>query len=96
MNQINVVSLESLIHKAPSVKAGQGKYQVLSMTMRDGLVEQANKFKKRVASQDLSGYKVVRLSQLVVGFPIDEGVLAKREPWPRKPPKRLKRLLRQL
>jgi type I restriction enzyme S subunit len=82
MNQINVVSLESLIHKAPSVKAGQGKYQVLSMTMRDGLVEQASKFKKRVASQDLSGYKVVRLGQLVVGFPIDEGVLAVQDKMP--------------
>ena len=82
MNQIDVVSLKSLIRKAPSVKAGQGNYQVLSMTMRDGLVEQANKFKKRVASQDLSGYKVVRFGQLVVGFPIDEGVLAVQDKLP--------------
>lgn len=44
--------------------------------MRDGLVDQATKFKKRVASSDTSAYRVVRKGQLVVGFPIDEGVLS--------------------
>jgi type I restriction enzyme S subunit len=43
--------------------------------MRDGLVDQSSKFKKRVASSDVSDYKVIRRGQLVVGFPIDEGVL---------------------
>jgi type I restriction enzyme S subunit len=46
------------------------------MTMRDGLVDQADKFKKRVASADTSTYRVVNRGQLVVGFPIDEGVLS--------------------
>jgi type I restriction enzyme, S subunit len=46
------------------------------MTMRDGLVDQSSKFKKVVASRDLTSYKVVRQGQLVVGFPIDEAVLA--------------------
>jgi type I restriction enzyme S subunit len=46
------------------------------MTMHGGLVDQANKFKKRVASADTSGYKIVTRDQLVVGFPIDEGVLS--------------------
>lgn len=46
------------------------------MTMRDGLVDQADKFKKRVASADTSAYRVVDRDQLVVGFPIDEGVLS--------------------
>ncbi|MGW6870975.1 restriction endonuclease subunit S [Streptomyces xanthophaeus] len=46
------------------------------MTMRDGLVDQADKFKKRVASADTSAYRVVDRGQLVVGFPIDEGVLS--------------------
>ncbi len=46
------------------------------MTMRDGLVDQATKFKKRVASEDTSNYKVIKKNQLVVGFPIDEGVLS--------------------
>jgi type I restriction enzyme S subunit len=45
------------------------------MTMHDGLVDQATRFKKRIASLDLSDYKVVRRGQLVVSFPIDEGVL---------------------
>ena len=46
------------------------------MTMRNGLVPQGEKFKKRVAGSDLSQYKVVQNGQLVVGFPIDEAVLA--------------------
>jgi type I restriction enzyme S subunit len=49
------------------------------MTMHSGLVDQADKFKKRVASQDTAAYKVVKRHQLVVGFPIDEGVLSFQE-----------------
>ena len=45
------------------------------MTMRDGIVEQAGRFKKTIASKDTSSYKVVKKNQLVVGFPIDEGVI---------------------
>lgn len=45
------------------------------MTMHAGLVDQATKFTKRIASTDTSTYKVVGRGQLVVGFPIDEGVL---------------------
>lgn len=44
--------------------------------MHRGLVDQADKFKKDVASRDKSQYKVITREQLVVGFPIDEGVLA--------------------
>jgi type I restriction enzyme S subunit len=44
--------------------------------MREGLVDQASKFKKRIASADTSSYKVVFRDELVVGFPIDEGVLS--------------------
>lgn len=32
------------------------------------------RFKKALVSKDQSNYKVVKLGQLVVGFPIDEGV----------------------
>ncbi|WP_280230891.1 hypothetical protein [Nocardia cyriacigeorgica] len=60
-------------------RAGSREYPILSMTMRDGLVDQESKFRKRVASADLSQYKVIRRDQLVVGFPIDEGVLAFQE-----------------
>lgn len=43
--------------------------------MGEGLVHQQEKFKKSVASRDLSNYTVVKRGQLVVGFPIDEAVL---------------------
>jgi len=44
--------------------------------MHDGLVFQDEKFKKVIASKDTSEYKVVYRNQLVISFPIDEGVLA--------------------
>ena len=43
--------------------------------MHGGLVDQSEKFKKRVASQTSPTYRVVYTNELVVGFPIDEGVL---------------------
>lgn len=48
---------------------------VMSITMQDGLIDQSEKFKKRIASKDISNYRKVYLNDLVVGFPIDEGVL---------------------
>ncbi|MFD8825782.1 restriction endonuclease subunit S [Streptomyces sp. NPDC059605] len=69
-------TLGELISSAAVRRAGSGEYPILSMTMRHGLVEQADKFKKRIASADTAQYKVVRRGQLVVGFPIDEGVLS--------------------
>lgn len=47
----------------------------MSMTMHNGIVLQEERFKKAIASKDKSSYKVVAPGQLVVGFPIDEGVL---------------------
>lgn len=72
---MRMVALGNLLVKAKSARAGDGDYPLLSMTMHDGLVDQATKFKKRVASNDTSTYKVVKRGQLVVGFPIDEAVL---------------------
>lgn len=72
----SMVRLSELIQPAKTVRAGGRTYPILSMTMHDGLVDQATKFRKRIASADTSPYKVVRRDQLVVGFPIDEGVLA--------------------
>ncbi|WP_185172961.1 restriction endonuclease subunit S [Rothia nasimurium] len=69
------VPLGSLIKPAKVIKAGNGSYPILSMTMHKGLMDQNQKFKKSIASKDLSGYKVVKRGQLVVSFPIDEGVL---------------------
>lgn len=67
--------LGHLIAPARTRRAGSHEYPVLSMTMHGGLVDQSEKFKKRIASADTSDYKVVSRGQLVVGFPIDEGVL---------------------
>jgi len=70
------VPLGELIATAPVERARDRDFPILSMTMRDGLVDQAVKFKKRVASQDIADYRVVHRDQLVVGFPIDEAVLS--------------------
>ena len=71
-----MVELGTLINQAKTVRCGNGDYPVLSMTMRGGLVFQDEKFKKVIASNDRSEYKVVYRNQLVISFPIDEGVLA--------------------
>lgn len=76
MSVPSIVALGELIEPARVKRAAQHSYRILSITMRNGLVDQDSKFKKRVASTDLSQYKVVSRNQLVVGFPIDEGVLA--------------------
>jgi Restriction endonuclease S subunits len=76
MKSYKMVELGSLIHQAKTVRCGDGDYPVLSMTMHDGLVFQDDKFKKVIASKDRSDYKVVFRNQLVISFPIDEGVLA--------------------
>ena len=69
------MKLGDIITVADLEKCGNRAFPVLSMTMHDGLVLQTDRFKKKIASKDLSGYKVVRRNQLVVSFPIDEGVL---------------------
>lgn len=69
------VKLGRIISLAKSARAGGKSFPILSMTMHGGLVDQESKFKKQIASNDLSSYKVVLRGQLVVGFPIDEGVL---------------------
>ena len=72
----NTVALGTLITPAKNVRCGDNKYPVLSMTMHNGLIFQDEKFKKVIASKDTSDYKVVYRNQLVISFPIDEGVLA--------------------
>lgn len=63
-------------------RAGDQDLPVLSITMKHGLVDQADKFKKRVASSDTSNYRVAYKNELVVGFPIDEGVLGFQTKYP--------------
>jgi len=72
---MKTVMLGELITQAKVRRAGAEMFPVLSMTMHDGLVDQSQKFKKRIASEDVSDYKVIERGQPVVGFPIDEGVL---------------------
>ena len=67
--------LGELISPAKVERCGSRELPVLSMTMHGGIVLQADRFKKAIASKDQSTYKVVKPGQLVVGFPIDEGVL---------------------
>jgi len=56
-------------------RAGTESFPVMSITMHHGLIDQSDKFKKRVASVNTSNYKIVYRNELVVGFPIDEGVI---------------------
>ena len=63
-------------------RAGNQDLPVLSITMKHGLVDQADKFKKRVASSDTSNYRIAFKNELVVGFPIDEGVLGFQTKYP--------------
>jgi type I restriction enzyme M protein len=56
-------------------KVGNRDLPVMSITMAHGLIDQSEKFTRRIASVNIDTYKVVRQNELVVGFPIDEGVL---------------------
>lgn len=70
------MKLGDIIFSSKVIRAGKIGFPLLSMTMHGGLVAPEEKFKKRVASADTSAYKIVKYGQLVVGFPIDEGVLS--------------------
>ena len=67
--------LSEILEQSGRHRAGDQDLPVLSITMKHGLVDQADKFKKRVASADTSNYRIAYKNELVVGFPIDEGVL---------------------
>ncbi|MRT01413.1 restriction endonuclease subunit S [Ralstonia pickettii] len=74
--------LRELLEQSGRHRAGDQDLPVLSITMKHGLVDQADKFKKRVASSDTSNYRVAYKNELVVGFPIDEGVLGFQTKYP--------------
>lgn len=48
---------------------------ILSITMHGGIVRQEDRFKKVIASKDVTGYKIIKRGQLVIAFPIDEGLI---------------------
>jgi type I restriction enzyme S subunit len=74
--------LGEILEQSGYHRAGDREFPVLSITMKQGLVDQADKFKKRIASTDTSNYRVAYKNELVVGFPIDEGVLGFQSKYP--------------
>jgi type I restriction enzyme M protein len=70
-----MVELGEVLDLSGKDKVKDEDIPVMSITMYDGLIDQSDKFKKRIASKDISNYKKVYFNELVVGFPIDEGVL---------------------
>ncbi|MBA8889820.1 type I restriction enzyme S subunit [Dokdonella fugitiva] len=79
---VPTVRLGELIELSGREKVGARDIPIMSITMRDGLIDQAERFKKRIASSEISGYKYVAFNELVVGFPIDEGVLGFQRRYP--------------
>jgi len=75
-------SLGNLLEPSGRDRAGNRDLPVLSITMKNGLVDQSEKFKKRIASLDTSNYRVAYKNELVVGFPIDEGVIGFQTKYP--------------
>ncbi|EGB14706.1 restriction modification system DNA specificity domain-containing protein [Pseudodesulfovibrio mercurii] len=75
-------TLDALLDKSGTDRAGKQDLPILSITMSDGLVDQSEKFKKRVASRDTTKYRIAHRNELVVGFPIDEGVLGFQTKYP--------------
>lgn len=68
--------LGEIITPAKVIKNGDRMdYPILSITMRSGIILQNERFKKTIASVDISNYKVVQNGQLVIAFPIDEGLI---------------------
>lgn len=72
---VHMECLGEILELSGRERAGSRELPIMSITMHDGLIDQAQRFKKRIASKEISGYKVVGMNELVVGFPIDEGVL---------------------
>lgn len=70
-----VFTLAELLEPAGKERVGSNILPIMSTTMGDGLIDQDQKFRKRIASADISTYRKVYRNELVVGFPIDEGVL---------------------
>ena len=48
---------------------------ILSITMRNGIIFQNERFKKVIASSNTKDYKIVNNGQLVIAFPVDEGLI---------------------
>ena len=72
----NTSSFGDLISPANVERCGnRTDLPILSITMRNGIIFQADRFKKVIASTNTEDYKVVKNGQLVIAFPIDEGLI---------------------
>ncbi|MGP8173680.1 MAG: N-6 DNA methylase [Terracidiphilus sp.] len=70
------IKLGELLEKSGTDKIGVVMdAPIMSCTMEHGLIDQTEKFNKRVASLDISKYRKVYRNELVIGVPIDEGPL---------------------
>lgn len=69
------IRIWDLIEPSKSWKVWEKKAHIMSITMEYWLIDQWEKFKKRIANLDISKYKLVQRNELVVWFPIDEWVL---------------------
>jgi type I restriction enzyme M protein len=77
------MKLGELIEKSGADKIGAATdAPIMSCTMAFGLIDQTEKFNKRVASQSISNYRKVYRNELVVGVPIDEGPLGFQTKYP--------------
>ena len=68
-----MAKLGDCISAAKVQRCGDMEYPILSITMKDGIVLQSEKFKKRIASAETSKYICVPYGKLVQGIHIDEG-----------------------
>jgi type I restriction enzyme M protein len=71
----SMATFEEIFSPNDNQKVGNRDLPVMSITMAHGLIDQSDKFKRRIASTNIESYKIVKRNELVVGFPIDEGVL---------------------
>ena len=67
--------LENFNKKVKDSRIDKKKIPVLSMTRYSGLILQEKKFYRRVASENIDNYKVIKKGQICCGFPMDEGVI---------------------
>lgn len=74
--------LKNILCVSGRSRAGDQDLPILSITMKHGLVDQSDKFKKRIASSNTKNYRIALKNELVVGFPIDEGVIGFQTKYP--------------
>ena len=68
----HLYELGDLISIYSTQRCENDDYPILSITKEDGVVLQNEKFKKRIASIDVSSYKIVPRGKLIQGIHIDE------------------------